>query len=450
MVDTERVNRAMWDATDRLCLAPDFTDRVVSAGRRRVRRARVRGVAIAVAVVMAGGGATVAWRDATGTAIVADHRLVQPTAGDLAGDAGLIERAVRAWHVGLPYAHSGEEAVAALRGEPHVYWAGTTKSGPAAVVLQEGAHRGQVGIVGLVATDAASGAFRLLGEYPEGQGAPLVFAFGPADRTLLTLDPGVPLYISMVPVTGPDGMVTRDWRRMPLADGVALAEVPAGGDPDAVRVLARRAPPGASERDTTGQHWVQETSQYVEQADAVRAGRDTATVTVVPDSDSLLSWSNRDPGVPLRIGRSTQVHDDGGILLRAVGESGFLDPQVGIHGSGSWEVVAGLPDGRTALLGQVHLGSDQAPVFAVLLDATGAVDAVIPGGPADRDAPVPVRVRLPDGQGWLVAAYGSSLAYRAPGGGAWVEAGRDAALLPDTATEVRAAADGGATRSQGL
>jgi hypothetical protein len=449
MVDTERVNRAMWDATDRLCLAPDFTDRVVSGGRRRVRRSRARGVAIAVAVVMAGGGATVAWQDATETAIVADHRLIQPTAGDLAGDAGLIERAVRAWQVGLPYAHSGEEAVAALRGEPHVYWAGTTKAGPAAVVVQEGARRGRVGIVGLVATDAVSGSFRLLGEHSGEQGVPWVFAFGPADRTLLALDPGVPLYISMAPVTAPDGVVTRDWRRMPLADGVALAEVPAGGDPDDVRVLAQQTRPGARERDTTGQHWVQETSEYVEQADAVRAGRDTATVTTIPDADGLLPWRNRDVDGPVRIGRSTQVNDDGGIFLRAVGESSYLDPLIDIHGAGWWEVIAGLPDGRTALLSEVYRESDPGLVFAVLLDATGAVDAVVRGGLADRDAPVPVRVRLPGAQGWLVAAYGSSLAYRTPGG-AWVEAGRDAALLPDTATEVRAIADGGAARSQGL
>jgi hypothetical protein len=450
MVDTERVNRAMWDATDRLRLAPDFADRVVSGGRRRVRRSRVRGVAIALAVVMAGGGATVAWRDATGTVIVADHRLAQPTAGDLAGDAGLIERAVRAWHVGLPYAHSGEEAVAALRGEPHVYWAGTTKAGPAAVVVQEGARRGHVGIVGLVATDAVSRSFRLLGEYPEADGLPWVFAFGPDDRTLLALDPGLPLYVSMAAVSGPDGTVTRSWRPMDLADGVALTEVPAGGDATDVRVMARQVRPGARERDSTGHYWVQKTSQYVEEADAVRAGVDTATVTTVPDIDGLLPWNNRDVNGPVRIGRSTQVNDDGGLFSRAVGESRFLDPLISIHGAGWWEVIAGLPDGRTALLSEIYQESDPGLVFAVLLDATGAVDAVIPGGPADRDAPVPVRVRLPDAQGWLVAAYGSSLAYRTPGGGAWVEAGRDAALLPDTATEVRAVADGGAARSQSL
>ncbi|MEH1124385.1 hypothetical protein [Micromonospora sp. CPCC 206061] len=451
MNTTERVNRAMWDATDRLRLAPDFADRVVRGGRRRVRRARVQGVALAVAVAMAGGGATVAWRDATaGPAVVADYRLLQPTGGDLAGDARVIEQVVRAWRDGLRHSESGDGAVAALRGEPHVYWAGTTKGGPAAVVVQAGARRDRVAMAGLVATDPVSKEFRLVGEESVAHGVSWVYAFGPEDRTLLAVDPGVPLYISMAPVTGPDGKVSRDWRRMSTMDGVALAEVPAGGDPRDVRVLARQAPPAARERDPAGLHPVREASQYVEQAVA-RGGPVPAYLPINPTrADSAgLSWENRSVDGPTRVGRPTQVTDDGGILLRAVGESGYVDPLIEIHGSGRWEVVAGLPDGRTALLSEIFGASDPALVFAVLLDATGAVDAVIPGGAADRDAPVPVRVRLPDGQGWIVAAYGSSLAYRTAGG-AWVEVGQDAALLPDTAAEVRAVTAGGVSSSQPL
>jgi hypothetical protein len=50
---------------------------------------------------------------------------------------------------------------------------------------------------------------------------------------------------------------------------------------------------------------------------------------------------------------------------------------------------------------------------------------------------VPVRVRLSDGQGWLVSARGAALSYRI-GPAARVEAGTDAALLPAGVTQVRA------------
>ncbi|BCB83233.1 hypothetical protein [Phytohabitans suffuscus] len=48
----------------------------------------------------------------------------------------------------------------------------------------------------------------------------------------------------------------------------------------------------------------------------------------------------------------------------------------------------------------------------------------------------PRRLRLPAGQGTLVAAPHAALQHRA-GGGRWHDAGRNAALLPATATEVR-------------
>lgn len=445
MMDTERVNRAMWDATDRLRVAPDFTDRVVRGGRRRVRRARARGIALAVAIVMAGGGATVAWHDAASETVTVASHLFQPTSGDLAEDSGVISRAVQAWREGLRDTESGDAMVAALRGEPHVYWAGTTPAGPAAVVAQAGAGGDEGLMSGLVATDPVSKRFLLVGEESAAHGVSWVYAFGPEDRTLLAVDTGVPLFVSMAPVAGDDGKLTRDWRRMSTGDGVALAEVPVRGDPDNVRVLARQALPAPDERDATGLRPVRRASDYVQRLEAKNDGR---TVTVVPGSG--LPWEDRSADGPTRAGRPTQVSDGAGILLQAAGEAGYLDPLPGISGAGRWEVVAGLPDGRTALLSEVYQDPGPAFVFAVVLDATGAVDAVIPGGSADRDAPVPVRVRLPDGQGWIVAAYGSALSYRTSGGGAWVEAGSDAALLPDTATEVRAVATGGAARSQRL
>ena len=63
---------------------------------------------------------------------------------------------------------------------------------------------------------------------------------------------------------------------------------------------------------------------------------------------------------------------------------------------------------------------------------------------ADWSAPLPVRLRLPDNQGVLVAAEGSALSYRV-GDGQWQDAGRNAALLPATATDVRVTDANGTT-----
>jgi hypothetical protein len=47
-----------------------------------------------------------------------------------------------------------------------------------------------------------------------------------------------------------------------------------------------------------------------------------------------------------------------------------------------------------------------------------------------------VAFRLPDGLGWAIAHDGALLRWRT-GAGAWVTAGRDAALLPPAATAVQ-------------
>ncbi|WP_162788463.1 hypothetical protein [Amycolatopsis albispora] len=53
----------------------------------------------------------------------------------------------------------------------------------------------------------------------------------------------------------------------------------------------------------------------------------------------------------------------------------------------------------------------------------------------DPAAALPVRLRLPDGQGWVVAAKGARLDYRT--GEAREGDFADAALIPDAATQVQ-------------
>jgi hypothetical protein len=110
----------------------------------------------------------------------------------------------------------------------------------------------------------------------------------------------------------------------------------------------------------------------------------------------------------------------------------------GSAGHDAWYAYGATPDGRRLVGTDLAALGDPSRAYAVLLDGGGRA-TVVDGGTVDRVSAVPFRVRLPDGQGWLVAAKGSELSWRV-GSGAWTSAGRDAALLPAPATEVRAGA----------
>jgi hypothetical protein len=93
--------------------------------------------------------------------------------------------------------------------------------------------------------------------------------------------------------------------------------------------------------------------------------------------------------------------------------------------------------GRTALVGETQDGLRDSQLYAVVLDRFGAVEDVIPAGAVDSAAALPVAVRLPDAQGWMVAAHGSEIAFRTTADKAWQPVGANAALLPNLATQVR-------------
>jgi hypothetical protein len=438
-VDTNTLNHAMREATEDLSPAPDFASRVMRRGRRRALWSRVRAVTVAGAVLVSAGGiAVVVWPGGTEPSVVADWRLNQPTGGDLAGDATVLDDAVRAWRDGLRYLDGGDGVATALRGEPHVYWAGTTPGGRAAVVLQATAAHDSEAVVGVVAVDPASAEFRLVGDRDPADGPRWAYAFGPGDRTVLALDDGESMYFSPSSKTASDGVVTRDWQRMDVTDGVALAQVPQGGDPEDIRILARQVQPAPRERDSTGLRPLWRASEYVARVDSLRTG-EPYSLHVDYTPRGMLSWRESGPGGVTRVGPPVQIGGDAKSLFgQAVNASAYVDMTAGIMGLSEWFVAAGLPDGRTALLGEFIQDLNDAELFAVLLDSGGAVIEVLPGGAVNSQEAVPVRMRMPVGQGWVVAAYGSSLAYRTSSGGAWIGAGKDAALLPDTATEVRA------------
>jgi hypothetical protein len=448
-MQTDVLGRAMREATAELGPPPDFTSRVVRRGRRRQVRRRASLVAgLAVLAVLAGMPAVGGWPGSTGNDVSADPRLAEPTRGDLAGDRQFMNTVVRAWRAGMPVSPNDSRGLFNdLRGQAHVYWAGTTPAGRAAVVLQqaylhshgnlspEDANQMQT-LVGLVAVDPKDGGLKLVTDQyrADGEPAPGYFQFGPGDRTILVVDRGRPLYFSPAPVNRSDGRVVRDWAQMSIVDGVAMTELPEGTAPADARVLVRDRRPAPDDKSRDGLLYLEPASQYLDFADKLRRGETFSLGSSL--EERRLQW--RQPEGPVLVGQSPQMPPGWSAAFnQALEEYGMLDLGVDAQAWGLWNVLAGLPDGRTAIVSELMQGQHPSRLYAVLLDRAGEVQAVQAGDVVDTKAVLPVAMRMPDGQGWVVAAYGSHLRYRTANGGQWVDGGDNAALLPDRAADVQ-------------
>ncbi|MCP2166944.1 hypothetical protein LX83_003816 [Goodfellowiella coeruleoviolacea] len=453
-MDAELLGQSMRDATDQIELRPDFTAAVLRGARRRRARRRTAAAGAALCAALAGGAAVAVWPAAPpGQEQLADARFDQPTRGDLGGDRQFTTDVVAAWRNGvLSPRRVFPEAPDDLRGDPHVYWAGTTEAGPAAVVLQRvrvgtrgSARPGDADqittLVGLVATDPANGQLTLVKTYtPHVAGGDYVragFQFGPGDRTVLALDDGEPMFVSAGATYAQTGAVTRSWQEVPRADGVGVVTLPEGTDPGDVRLVVRQ-PPRPTDREPDPQTFV----------GLYQASAELSPTSSAPSKpDHTLPWWETGVGVA-RVGATPgdepdeQVSD---VFDQALAEAAVTDP-LARHSVTRWNVLAGRAGGGTAIIGERQDGDRPSRLFTVLRDANGAVTQVLFSGEVDPTAPLPVHVRLPDGQGWVVAAYGSSLRYRTGPGEAWrtADTGRDAGLLPDPATEVEVTPRGGA------
>jgi hypothetical protein len=95
-----------------------------------------------------------------------------------------------------------------------------------------------------------------------------------------------------------------------------------------------------------------------------------------------------------------------------------------------WTAYGVTADGSAVYAGEQQLDTDPAHVYAVLKPKTGKA-RIIHGGVPDRTAVLPVRIKLPDGQGWVVAAKGATLSYRYGDQGGWLGARQNALVVPD-------------------
>jgi hypothetical protein len=454
-MDTADLTRVLRDATADLAPRPGFTGAVVKGGRRRQNRRRLTiATGITTVTALAGASTYAIWLNPSPSNEIqtGDPRLSQPTRGDLATDDDFLASATRLWRDGgLATSWDASRGVFDdLRSAPHVYWAGNTPVGPAAIVMQQAyLHpHGDLSpsdfnrlstVSGLIATDPADGTRKLVathyGSVKDRDSG--VYLFGPGDRTLLVVDFGTPLWFSATAKQLSNGRISHDWQRMQLIGGVAVTQLPDGIDPSAARILAQSNPPAQTDKDPTTLIYPLKASEYLKlsqrKGDVTLNGSGPITVPV---------WRGDDKEVTKTVGKPTQVKGPINVFQETLEKAGMLDMGGGGITNGQWSVTAGLPDGRVAITSERVLENQPFNnLFTIIVDASGAVQQILPGPKADP-ATLPFTVHLPDGQGWLAINYGATLQFRTSPTAPWETTAPDAALLPEDAVDVQSTKNG--------
>ncbi|WNV90144.1 hypothetical protein [Umezawaea sp. Da 62-37] len=413
---------AMRDSTRDVEARTGFAADVLRGARRRKARRRKSVVLAVVAVFGITGVGTGLLRDRP-----ADPRLAETTRGDLAGDGTRLADATTAWRYAADAGWRQDRGIAELRGEPHVYWMGSTQAGPAAVVMQEGlSGDGWRTLVGLVATDPADGRTKVLGSTnpADPPTAPQAFQFGRGDNTFLVVDPPATAYVSTAPDQASDGRISRRWAPVPTVDGVAVWTNTTGGDAAAVRLVVDTGQPPArvaADRLLT----THPADDYL--ADGVRA-RPNGTA-----DGGVMPWPDTSPTTRLRVGATAGTPPSPDVdVLRVLRDAEMTDVGPSAYLS-TWRVYGNSPDGRGFLVCEYQDSGYRATTFTLLFDRDGGLERVV-REPETSPSPLRTGVRLPDGRGWVVAQPGSTLRYRSTGD--WQDTGQPAALVPDDTAQV--------------
>ncbi|RLK23330.1 hypothetical protein DER29_1190 [Micromonospora sp. M71_S20] len=411
--------------TDDLVGPPTLLDDVRRGGRRRLLRRRAVLAALCAAVVAVPVGGALHLADDGAAVEVASPLLDEPARGDLAGDEAYLRQVREAWR------HRARQLGSGLRGDPHVVWAGDTPAGPAAYVAHrtesnpvvsspDGAR--QIGLAAFVEPTAAGPRVMttetLVDSGTDGNSQAVLL--GPRRDVLVVLDAGHPVEFSPTLRYAADGRIERTFQPVAFRDGAAVLSVPP--QRDRVTVALSRTPVSMAN-----------VVHITNAAEILFNGKDSTSprqlTYTLPGADRV--WGDAPAA---QVGRdpfeteALAAHVDPGGTHRE-GES----PRLTVYGA--------TPDGRQLLLQTVQYNDDPARAIA-LLAHSGAPFHPVASGFIDWTTPLPVRLRLPDGQGVLVATEGAALSYRI-GAGRWHDAGRGAALLPADATEVRVTAAGG-------
>lgn len=411
---TSTLHDRMEAATSDIVPGQDLLLRARSEGRRRLRRRHLTAtvtVAVFVGLAALSADAVRSWHPAPPSYAMSGPLGDGRTHGDLAGDTGYAEdvtTTVRTWF---------ETAQRSKYGQPYgpaeVIWAGTTPAGSAAIVEQAvlvGKHR-KTGLwfIGTGPAGPRVAADNL--DHPRTQ----AWYVDPDHRVLAVIDDGSPREVAFRWAYRPDGQARHAFEPLPFNDGVAAVALPPDVKRDTVVVGDL---PFLSYDQTVG-------------IANVEGGSPTLTglpwVNPASKAETLIPFihTGQPPVIEAAPFPVTQQ-----LYQRAMHAlDSHTDTSTGFAQYPTWFVYGTTPKGRDVVVFQRQLASDPARLYA-LVDAT-----MFDLGPVHRTDPLPVRMHLADGEGWLVAKYGATLKFRI-GNGAWTEAGPDAALVPEDTTSV--------------
>lgn len=439
MTDTELKHR-LSEAVDHIDAPSDLVYRVRKGGTSRLRRHRLTSVAaVGLTLAVIGGASAVIQHlptaapahggisDATGIGTGDPYGFMMngKTRGDLAGDKVFLAAAVKAWEAGRLKTYEKERGIYDdLRGPSKVYWAGNTPAGKAAIIVQnsflhkhdntqidqEGIHT----LVGFVGTDAAGKVTYITGSYPTpGVALDAGVLAGPSkqQQAMVVIDFGKDMGWAYEREYTKTGGSTRKYTPLQFKDGVSVVKVPLGTDPYVLEVSP--LPPVEREMYT------------------VANGLPAATSTEVFDQrlwqgDKQADGSTKYATWPMTDGADALAAEANDTFGEAV--ESLSDPTARSVYYPLWVAYGLTADGSTVLLSELQLDPDPTHVYAVITPKGGKAK-VVPGGVPDPKQPLPVTVKLPDGQGWAVAAKDAGLSYRF-GKGTWSAVRQNATLVP--------------------
>jgi hypothetical protein len=413
----------------------DLVDRVRQGGARRLRRRRfiaaaaVALSAVVVADVATAGPSVMGGRDDTTAAAVPatddPYRFLlnQPTRGDLANDQIYLDQVVSTWDESHEKSLNQDRGIFDnLRGNPHVAWAGRTPGGRAAIVVQQSYLRkhdnlqiakGLYTLIGFIGEDADGHSTLIADSYPApGAGLITGFVTGSRQRALVMLDTGQKVGWSSKRIYADDGSSHLDYAPLKFTDGISVVPLRAGTDVRTIMVSV--LPAGKfTHLFVAGTNWPDTST---------RESRLWPTAA---------SW-------PLGPGAEEMRNSAADLFGKTLDDVTAQYPLLAIDSL--WHAYGKTANGSRLVVGEFAMDTDATRVYAVLQSPTGKTE-VVPGGIPDPSAPLPVTIRLPNDQGWVVARRGARLSSRV-GDGAWSTPRENAALVaenPKTEAKVEVA-----------
>ena len=470
--DAAEVREALRLATDDLLPRPTMVADVLRGGRRRMLRRRIALVVTVVALVgVAGGAVAYGVGPARPDHVAAESLLNQATRGDLAEDKEYMSQVLAVWKGSVATMPNGGAQVASrLHGTPRVIFAAETPAGRAALVVQPVTPRPEDADPHVAPNDVALGYVDSsangrphladIGVVSSVEYGTIAFLVG--DHVLVALDTAGPLALSATRAYRPDGTVKREFQPLSFTNGAAVVEVPSQRLWNTLILLQTAKRPAVQGYPSYG---VAIPPFGLNQVDIATRNAEMVAARarhVLPWRDARMfvgggSWV----ADPTSRGLTEQLMVHGTNAMEPYEDAG-CNHNVGNDSSEAsaasdsnffvvghpWYIYGGTPDGRNLSVREMQFDDESSRVLAVLTGADPKAGSVVFGGFVDPKAVLPVRVKLPDQQGWVVADRGAALRYQRGAGSGnsaqWIDAGKDAALIPADAVAVRVTRAGGA------